>query len=108
MVVCSNLDVAGGDDLIRRSAHRCLIPVDNFYEWRLGDKQPFAVALASRQIMGLAGMWDLRISPLGEWIKCFAILATESHGLLAPLCRRMPVVLGRDDWTYGLARAGDR
>ena len=101
MIVCSNIDVAGGESLIRNATRRCLVPVDNFYEWRFADKQPFAVALASRRIMTLAGVWDLRISPLGEWIKCFAILATEANSLLAPLCRRMPVIIGpedRDSW----------
>ena len=97
MIVCSNIDVADSESLIRRAERRCLIPVDNFYEWRFADKQPFAVALASRRTMTLAGLWDMRISPLGEWIKCFAILATGSIGLLAPLCRRMPVIIGPED-----------
>jgi putative SOS response-associated peptidase YedK len=102
MIVSSNLDVAGAEDLIRRSAQRCLIPVDNFYEWRLADKQPFAVALANRQIMALAGLWDLRISPLGERIECFTILATDTNTLLAPLCRRMPAVIFPEDWDLWL------
>src|SRR5579862_4705456 len=34
MIVSSNVDVSSGEDLIRRATHRCLIPVDNFYEWR--------------------------------------------------------------------------
>src|SRR5580693_3551697 len=104
MIVSSSVDVASGEGLIRRPAQRCLIPVDNFYEWRLADKQPFAVALASRRTMTLAGLWDLRISPLGEWIKCFAILATESIGLLSPLCRRMPVIIGPEDRDLWLGR----
>jgi putative SOS response-associated peptidase YedK len=36
---------------------RCLVPVDNFYEWKKteGGKQPYAIALADRGIMALAG-----------------------------------------------------
>ena len=36
---------------------RCLLPVDNFYDWRktATGKQPCAVALADRGIMALAG-----------------------------------------------------
>ncbi|HWY61331.1 MAG TPA: SOS response-associated peptidase [Rhizomicrobium sp.] len=104
MIVSSNLDVAWGGDMIRRSAQRCLIPVDSFYEWRLADKQPFAVALANRQIMALAGLWDLRISPLGERIECFTILATDTNDLLAPLCRRMPAVIFPEDWDLWLGK----
>ena len=39
---------------------RCLVPVDNFYEWRktASGKQPYALALADRGIMALAGVWE--------------------------------------------------
>jgi len=37
---------------------RCLVPVDNFYEWKKTGtgKQPYA--LADRSIMALAGLWE--------------------------------------------------
>jgi putative SOS response-associated peptidase YedK len=36
---------------------RCLLPVDNFYEWKkdASGKQPYAIALADRSLMALAG-----------------------------------------------------
>ena len=36
---------------------RCLVPVDNFYEWKktATGKQPYAIALADRPLMALAG-----------------------------------------------------
>src|SRR3954464_14886989 len=40
---------------------RCMVPVDNFYEWKkLGpkEKQPYAIALADRSLMALAGLWE--------------------------------------------------
>jgi putative SOS response-associated peptidase YedK len=50
---------------------RCIVPVDNFYEWKkLGPKekqrpalrseakQPYAIALADRSLMALAGLWE--------------------------------------------------
>ena len=39
---------------------RCLVPVDNFYEWEKTDgrKQPYAIALADRRLMALAGFWE--------------------------------------------------
>ena len=39
---------------------RCLVPVENFYEWKKTPtgKQPYAVALADRRLMALAGLWE--------------------------------------------------
>jgi len=83
---------------INYPARRCLIPVDNFYEWRPSDGQPFAVALASRHVMTLAGIWDVWSSPLGERIVCFALLTTHANDLMAPLCKQMPVIIRPMDW----------
>jgi putative SOS response-associated peptidase YedK len=40
------------------SHFRCLVPVDNFYEWKktATGKQPYAIALADRDLMALAGL----------------------------------------------------
>jgi putative SOS response-associated peptidase YedK len=50
---------------------RCLVPVDNFYEWKKTEtgKQPYAIALADRGIMALAGLWENWRSPAGEWVR---------------------------------------
>src|SRR5215469_656611 len=52
---------------------RCLVPVDNFYEWRkiATGKQPYAIALADRGLMALAGLWENWRSPAGEWVRSF-------------------------------------
>jgi len=45
---------------------RCIVPVDNFYEWKkLGpkEKQPYAIALADLSLMALAGLWETWRSP---------------------------------------------
>ena len=90
------------NDAISRPGRRCLIPVDNFYEWRLTDGQPFAVALASRQVMTLAGIWDMWVSPQGERIGCFALLTTGTNEMMAPLCKEMPVIIKPADWNLWL------
>jgi putative SOS response-associated peptidase YedK len=50
---------------------RCLVPVDNFYEWKKtsAGKQPYAIALADRGLMALAGLWENWKSPAGEWVR---------------------------------------
>jgi putative SOS response-associated peptidase YedK len=79
---------------------RCLVPVDNFYEWAktASGKQPYAIALSDRGIMALAGLWENWHSPAGEWIRSFAIITTTPNELCAKLHNRMPVVLKPDAW----------
>jgi len=58
---------------------RCLVPVDNFNEWKktATGKQPYAIALADRGLMALAGLWENWRSSAGagsgsgaEWPLC--------------------------------------
>jgi putative SOS response-associated peptidase YedK len=83
---------------------RCLVPVDNFYEWKKtgSGKQPYAIALADRGIMALAGLWENWKSSAGEWVRSFAIVTTEPNELCAQLHNRMPVVLAPDAWPIWL------
>jgi putative SOS response-associated peptidase YedK len=89
-------------EMVHRPGRRCLVPVDNFYEWRLSDGQPFAIALANRQVMTLGGIWDMWISPLGERIACFALLTTKANQMMVSLCKEMPVIIQPADWNLWL------
>ena len=86
---------------------RCLVPVDNFYEWaKTGTgKQPYAIALADRKPMALAGLWENWKSPEGEWIRSFAIVTTTPNELCARLHNRMPVVLNPKPGPSGSGRS---
>ena len=79
---------------------RCLVPVDNFYEWEKTDgrKQPYAIALADRRLMALAGFWETWRSPEGERIRSFTVITTMPNELCAELHNRMPVVLKPAVW----------
>jgi putative SOS response-associated peptidase YedK len=79
---------------------RCLVPVDNFYEWKktASGKQPYAIALADRTLMALAGLWENWHSPTGEWVRSFAIITTEPNELCAALHNRMPAILAPEAW----------
>jgi putative SOS response-associated peptidase YedK len=74
---------------------RCLVPIDNFYEWKKTPmgKQPYAIMLADRRLMALAGLWETWRSPAGERVWSFAIITTTPNELCAELHNRMPVVL---------------
>jgi putative SOS response-associated peptidase YedK len=65
-------------------------------------KQPYAIALADRRIMALAGIWENWQSPAGEWIRTFAIITTPPNELCAELHNRMPAVLKPDAWPVWL------
>jgi putative SOS response-associated peptidase YedK len=83
---------------------RCLVPVDNFYEWKktATGKQPYAIALADQGLMALAGLWANWRSGAGEWVRSFAIITTTPNELCAELHDRMPVILARDNWRVWL------
>jgi putative SOS response-associated peptidase YedK len=74
---------------------RCLVPVDNFYEWKktATGKQPYAIALADEGLMALDGLWENWRSPAGEWVRSFAVITTTPNELCAELHNRM-----RESW----------
>ena len=51
-------------------------------------KQPYALALADRGIMALAGLWENWRSPADEWVRSFAIVTTTPNELCAEIHNR--------------------
>jgi putative SOS response-associated peptidase YedK len=77
------------------------VPIDNFYEWqKLGpkEKQPYAIALADRSLMALAGLWETWRSRANETVRSFTIVTTTPNELCADLHNRMPMILSPDTW----------
>ena len=79
---------------------RCLVPLDNFYEWAKtpAGKQPYAIGLKGGGLMAMAGLWETWRSPEGERIRSFTIATTTPNELCAKLHNRMPVVLKPEAW----------
>jgi putative SOS response-associated peptidase YedK len=86
---------------------RCLAPVDNFYEWAktAAGKQPYAIALADRRLMALAGLWETWRSLASERVRSFAIITTTPNELCAELHSRMPVILKPEGWPVWSGRS---
>jgi putative SOS response-associated peptidase YedK len=99
--------------------HRCIIPADGFYEWKMLDshkypkKQPYAITLRSGEPLALAGIWDAWKEPKpskgslhtpDSWLQSFSIITTEANELISVLHTRMPVILREREWTRWLDR----
>lgn len=84
---------------------RCLVPVNNFYEWKKLDaktKQPYAIGLKGGGLMALAGLWENWKSPTEEWVRSFTVITCPPNALCAEVHDRMPVVLAPDAWPVWL------
>jgi putative SOS response-associated peptidase YedK len=81
-----------------KRGQRCLVVTDGYYEWRKSDRQAFAVGMADRGIMVMAGLWEEWRSPGGEKIRSCTIITTEPNEAISALHDRMPVILDEADW----------
>jgi putative SOS response-associated peptidase YedK len=82
-----------------------LVPIEAFYEWKkLGPKQeqPYAIALADRGMMALAGLWGTWCSSAQEIVRSFTIITTTPNELCAEVHNRMPVILPPEAWAEWL------
>jgi putative SOS response-associated peptidase YedK len=85
-----------------KRGQRCLVVTDGYYEWRKSDRQAFAVGMADRGLLVMAGLWEEWRSPSGEKIRSCAIITTEPNEAIRALHDRMPVILEEADWAKWL------
>lgn len=86
-------------------ARRCLIPADGFYEWQhitTKERQPYFIALKSRQPLAFAGLWERWHKKDGSALETFTILTTHANEIMAPIHDRMPVILAPEDYARWL------
>jgi putative SOS response-associated peptidase YedK len=81
---------------------RCLVPADAFYEWQKLDaknKQPFAIALISKEPYAFAGLWEKwKDRQAGTELLTFTIITTDPNEVVQPLHDRMPVIIAAKDY----------
>lgn len=81
--------------------HRCLVPVDGFYEWRTyrGKKYPYYIQLKNKGLFSLAGIWsDWTDKKTGEILRTFSVITTRANPFVAKIHKpknRMPVIFGK-------------
>ena len=87
---------------------RCLVPVDNFFEWKAikGEKakQPYAIAMKDGSPFAIAGIWEGWKHPeTGEIIRTFAVITIEANELVAEIHNRMPVIIAPENYDRWLS-----
>ncbi len=80
--------------------HRCLIPADGFYEWRVNDgrnpKTPYFLHLDDGEPFAMAGLWARwRESEDAEPVTSCTIVTAPANSAVAKIHDRMPVILPR-------------
>lgn len=95
--------------------HRCLVPVEGWYEWAAADmsvpsrlrrpKQPYffqtvegADVGASSALAGIYEWWQDPADQSAPPSLSAAIITTDAYGHLAEVHNRTPVLVGRDQW----------
>ena len=76
---------------------RCLLPIDNFFEWRaikgVKTKQPYAIAIKSGEPFALAAIWEnWKVPGTEEWLRTFCIITATANELVSDIHDRMPVI----------------
>ncbi len=85
--------------------HRCLIPANGFYEWKLVSeggrvrKQPYYIRPADdSEFFAFAGLLARWRAPDGTDLVTTCIITTAANALMEPIHDRMPVILGGEAW----------
>jgi putative SOS response-associated peptidase YedK len=103
--------------------HRCLVPMDGFFEWRPGSpdgpltakgtpaKQPMYVTRIDGQPLAVAGLWstwrDKAAGPDAPWLHSCTLITTDANATMAPIHDRMPVILPASAWSTWLDPGSD-
>ncbi len=94
--------------------HRCIIPMDGFYEWAAGTpdgpltkqgkpaKQPMFIQRLDGEPLAVAGLWsawrDPADAPDAPWLHSATVVTTAANGTMEPIHDRMPVILPASAW----------
>ena len=87
---------------------RCLLPVDNFFEWKAVKgataKQPYAIGMRSGEPFALASIWEAWQKPgTDDWLRTFAVITCPTNDLMAEIHDRMPVIVPAESYDRWLS-----
>ena len=74
------------------------MPGSGFYEWKRIDKRkvPYYIGIKNNKIFSFAGLYDNWKDSVGNELKTFTIITTNSNDTLKPIHNRMPVILEQE------------
>ena len=92
--------------------HRCLIPMDGFYEWKAGGadgpvnakgkplKQPMFIHRIDGEPMAVAGLWTAWKDPEAgsRWLQSATVVTTSANETMQAVHDRMPVIVPASRW----------
>jgi putative SOS response-associated peptidase YedK len=94
--------------------HRCIIPMDGFYEWAPGlddgpvtkagklVKRPHFIHRVDGEPLAVAGLWsawrDKTEGADAPWLHSATVVTTSANETMSPLHDRMPVILPKAMW----------
>ena len=86
---------------------RCLLPIDNFFEWKAikgaKAKQPYAIGMKSGEPFALAAIWENWQRPgTDEWVRTFCVITTAANELMNTIHDRMPVIIPPESYDHWL------
>lgn len=98
--------------------HRCIIPMDGFYEWAPGveggpvtkagklAKRPYFIHRHDDEPLAVAGLWsawrDKAEGPEAPWLHTASVITTSANATMEPIHNRMPVILPKAMWDQWL------
>ena len=98
--------------------HRCIIPMDGFYEWAPGvdggpvtkagqpAKRPHFIHRVDHEPLAVAGIWsawrDRKEGPDAAWLHTASVITTSANATMEALHDRMPVILPKAMWDVWL------
>ena len=103
--------------------HRCIIPMDGFYEWQAASaasplnakgkpmKQPMFIHRVDGEPLAVAGLWSAWRPkdgpPETPWLHTCTVITTSANHTMAPVHDRMPVILPATAWQQWLDPGAD-
>lgn len=98
--------------------HRCIIPMDGFYEWQAATadsplnakgkpvKQPMYIHRVDGEPLAVAGLWSAWRPKDGPaeapWLHTCTVITTSANHTMEPVHDRMPVILPASAWRQWL------
>jgi putative SOS response-associated peptidase YedK len=87
---------------------RCLLPIDNFFEWQAIKgamaKQRYAIGMKSGEPFALPAIWENWQRPgADEWVRTFVVITCPANDMVAYIHDRMPVIIPPDAYDRWLA-----